>query len=122
MLASSSAPARREPGGDVDERSDRAHQHAGGAQRRALVDPLGRQSEPRWRDRHDGPGPAADRELEREARPGEHGAATPHGAGAFTYEPAGATPTVGGRLLSAAAGFRYDSDVGSRRDVVGLRR
>jgi len=50
------------------------------------------------------------------------GAATPHGAGAFTYDPADATPTVGGRLLSTAAGFRYDSGVGSQRDVVALRR
>ena len=33
-----------------------------------------------------------------------------------------ATPTVGGRLLSTAAGFRYDSGVGSERDVVALRR
>ena len=47
----------------IDDRSNRAHQHAGGAHHRALIGPLGRQAQPGRRDRHDGAGPAANREL-----------------------------------------------------------
>ena len=35
----------------------------------------------------------------------------------FTYDPAHPTPTVGGRLLSAAAGYRNDSRLAARPDV-----
>jgi uncharacterized protein len=36
----------------------------------------------------------------------------------FTYDPADPTPTVGGRLLSAAGGYRDDSVLAERADVI----
>jgi uncharacterized protein len=38
----------------------------------------------------------------------------------FTYDPSDPTPTVGGRLLSTAAGYRDDSRLAERRDVLAF--
>ena len=37
---------------------------------------------------------------------------------AFTYDPADPTPTVGGRLLAPSGGYRDDSELAARRDVL----
>jgi putative CocE/NonD family hydrolase len=39
-------------------------------------------------------------------------------ASTFTYDPADPTPTVGGRLLSAAGGYRSDNELAERSDVL----
>lgn len=41
-----------------------------------------------------------------------------HLTATFTYDPAHPTPTVGGRLLSAAGGYRDDTSLGQRPDVL----
>jgi uncharacterized protein len=38
----------------------------------------------------------------------------------FTYDPSDPTPTIGGRLLSTAAGYRDDSRLAQRHDVVSF--
>ena len=39
----------------------------------------------------------------------------------FTYHPADPTPTIGGRLLSAEGGYREDSALATRADVLNTR-
>ena len=39
-------------------------------------------------------------------------------ASTFTYDPADPTPTIGGRLLSAEGGYRNDTKLAQRADVL----
>ena len=71
-----------------------------------------------WRTAPDWPPAAASRTLY--LAPGGRLVDNPPSAGSagFTYDPSDPTPTLGGRLLSASAGYREDSDLARRRDVL----
>jgi putative CocE/NonD family hydrolase len=72
-----------------------------------------------WVELPDWPPPTAEQVLYL-APDGELGAAPPDPAPAvsFTFDPADPTPTIGGRLLSPAGGYRDDSALAQRSDVV----
>jgi putative CocE/NonD family hydrolase len=73
-----------------------------------------------WRDLATWPPKAADQVLY--LHPGGALGAEPPAAdvapSTFTYDPADPTPTVGGRLLSAAAGYRDNRELEARSDVL----
>jgi putative CocE/NonD family hydrolase len=75
-----------------------------------------------WRDLPDWP--PASREMTLYLHPGTALADEPPPADAapsrFTYDPADPTPTIGGRLLSTAAGYRNDSPLALRDDVLSF--
>lgn len=73
-----------------------------------------------WRDLADWPPTASERALF--LQPGSRLAATSPSAGALTfrYDPADPTPTIGGRLLSADGGYRDDSRLYRRDDVLSF--
>ncbi len=73
-----------------------------------------------WRSAPDWPPPAALRTLY--LTPGgelaERPPASSAGSVGFTYDPSDPTPTLGGRLLSASAGYREDSALARRPDTL----
>ncbi|MEH3142937.1 MAG: CocE/NonD family hydrolase [Mycobacterium kyogaense] len=72
-----------------------------------------------WRDLPDWPPAAAERVLY--LQPGRHLAESKpesSGSATFVYNPADPTPTIGGRLLSPAAGYRDDTALARRADVL----
>ncbi|TRW84972.1 CocE/NonD family hydrolase [Mycolicibacterium sp. 018/SC-01/001] len=72
-----------------------------------------------WRDLPDWPPAATERALY--LHPSHHLAGEPPAAGeeaTFVYNPADPTPTIGGRLLSPAAGYRDDNALARRADVL----
>lgn len=75
-----------------------------------------------WHDLTEWPPPTSRREL----RPqpggalGEQPAASGAAPATFTYDPADPTPTIGGRLLSRAGGYRDDSSLAGRADILAF--
>ncbi len=76
----------------------------------------------RWLEQSDWPPPATDTVLY--PQPDATLSTDPPSASAppstFVYDPADPTPTVGGRLLSLAAGYRDDAELASRTDVAAF--
>ena len=72
-----------------------------------------------WAELSDWPPPASDQVLYL-ASDGELSATAPAPAAAvsFTFDPADPTPTIGGRLLSATGGYRDDTALARRSDVI----
>lgn len=74
-----------------------------------------------WRALPDWPPTTTDRALYLQPGGGLADTAPPAGSSAsFRYDPADPTPTIGGRLLSPDAGYRDDTALASRRDVLSF--
>lgn len=75
---------------------------------------------PGWVDLADWPPPTADEVLY--LQPAGQLGAEPPGAEAvsFTFDPSDPTPTIGGRLLTRASGYRDDSGLAARPDVLSF--
>lgn len=76
---------------------------------------------PGWRDLPDWPPASADNVLY--LQPGALGEKPPPSGASpsrFTYDPADPTPTVGGRMLSIAGGYRNDTRLADRADVLSF--
>lgn len=71
-----------------------------------------------WVDLPDWPPPAQDRVFYPHPDGGLHPAVPRSAARSFRFDPADPTPTVGGRLLSRTAGYREDTTLSARPDVV----
>jgi putative CocE/NonD family hydrolase len=73
-----------------------------------------------WVDLPDWPPPTAEHVLYlgEASRLGDTPAAAETTPATFTFDPAHPTPTIGGRLLSALAGYQDDSELARRADVV----
>jgi putative CocE/NonD family hydrolase len=74
-----------------------------------------------WRELPDWPPPTTDRALYLEPGGGLGETSPAAGSSAsFRYDPAEPTPTIGGRLLSPDGGYRDDSALAVRRDVLSF--
>jgi putative CocE/NonD family hydrolase len=75
-----------------------------------------------WRDLPEWPPPATERVLYLRSGGVLHDQPAPTAAApaSFTYDPADPTPTVGGRLFTPTAGYRNDSALALRRDVLAF--
>jgi putative CocE/NonD family hydrolase len=75
-----------------------------------------------WRSLPEWPPPSAEQLLFLQPgdRLGPDAPAPGAAAATFTYEPATPTPSVGGRLLSTAAGYKDDSSLAARPDVLAF--
>lgn len=71
-----------------------------------------------WRDFAQWPPPAEPLSLHPHADGTLRISTDASGTAAFTYDPADPTPTVGGRLLTSAGGYRDDSALARRDDVL----
>ena len=77
-------------------------------------------SRPGWMDLPDWPPTTLDRTWFPLPDGGLGTAAPPGGASGFRYHPANPTPTVGGRLLSRQSGYRDDTGLADRADVISF--
>jgi uncharacterized protein len=74
-----------------------------------------------WRDLPGWPPPTTERVLYPEPGGGLGGEPAPAGSRAeFTYDPADPTPTIGGRVLAPGGGYRDDSALAARSDVLAF--
>jgi putative CocE/NonD family hydrolase len=74
-----------------------------------------------WRELSDWPPSTTELALYLQPGGGLAGTAPPAGSSAsFRYDPADPTPSVGGRLLSPDGGYRDDTALASRRDVLSF--
>ena len=74
-----------------------------------------------WRELPDWPPTATKREFYLQPGGGLTNTAPPTGSSAsFRYDPAEPTPTIGGRLLSPDGGYRDDTALAARRDVLSF--
>jgi uncharacterized protein len=75
-----------------------------------------------WRDLPEWPPPATERVLYLRSGGVLHDQPAPTAAvpASFTYDPADPTPAVGGRLFTPTAGYRDDSALALRRDVLAI--
>ncbi len=75
-----------------------------------------------WRDLPEWPPPTTERVLHPQPGGGLAAAAAPLTAApaTFTYDPADPTPTVGGRLLAINGGYRDDTALARRADVLAF--
>ena len=71
-----------------------------------------------WRDFSQWPPPAEPLTLHPHADGTLRESTTDSGTAAFTFDPAHPTPTVGGRLMTSAGGYRDDSALAARDDVL----
>lgn len=74
----------------------------------------------RWADLPDWPPPSQPHTLYPQPHGGLHHSAPPSQAVTFRYDPADPTPTVGGRLLSRQGGYREDTALAARTDVLSF--
>jgi len=77
-------------------------------------------SRPGWMDMPDWPPATRDHRWFPLPDGGLGDAAPPGGASGFRYHPANPTPTVGGRLLSRQSGYRDDTALADRGDVLSF--
>ena len=75
---------------------------------------------PGWVNLADWPPPATDRVLYPHPHGGLSAQPPPGGRASFRFDPADPTPTLGGRLLSNAAGYRDDTALSARADVLSF--
>jgi putative CocE/NonD family hydrolase len=75
-----------------------------------------------WRDLPEWPPPTTERRLHPQPGGGLSAAAAPLTAApaTFTYDPTDPTPTIGGRLLSFTGGYRDDTALAARADVLAF--